>query len=49
MKINAILKGIKSENITGTNRLIRACAIFVGRKVELKPKERRGNPLKEPW
>ena len=49
MKVNAILKGIKSENITETNRLIRACAIFVGRKVGLKPKQRRGNPLKEPW
>ena len=49
MEINAILKGIKSENITETNRLIRACAIFVGRKVGLKPKQRRGNPVKEPW
>ena len=49
MKINAILKGIKYENITETNRLIRACAIFVGRKVGLKPKQRRGNPVKEPW
>ena len=48
MKINAILKGIKSENITESNRLIRACAIFVGRKVGLKPKQRRGNPVKEP-
>ena len=38
MKINAILKGIKSENIMETNRLIRACAIFVGGKVGLKPK-----------
>ena len=49
MKINAILRGIKSENITGTNRLIRACAIFVGRKLGFKPKQRRGNPVKEPW
>ena len=38
MKINAILKGIKLENITETNRLIRACAVFVGGKVGLKPK-----------
>ena len=29
IKINAILKGIKSENIAETNRLIRACATFV--------------------
>ena len=49
MKINAILKEIKSGNITETNRLIRACAIFVGRKVGLKPKQRRENPVKEPW
>ena len=49
MKINAILKGTKSENITETNRLIRASAIYVGRKVGLKPKQRRGNPVKEPW
>ena len=37
MKKNAILKEIKSDSITETNRLIRACAIFVGRKVGLKP------------
>ena len=49
IKINAILKGIKSENIAETNGLIRACATFVGRNVALKPKQRRGNPLKEPW
>ena len=29
----------KSGSITETNRLIRACAIFVGRKVGLKPNE----------
>ena len=49
MEINAILKGIKSENITETNKLIRASVIFVGRKVGLKPKQRRGNPVEEPW
>ena len=49
MKTNAILKGIKSENITEINRLIRVCAIFVGRKVGLKAKQSRGNPVKEPW
>ena len=49
MKVNAILKGIKSENITESNRLIRACAIFVGRKVGLKPNQKRENALKEPW
>ena len=43
------MSGIISENITETNRLIRACAIFMGRKVGLKPKQRRGNPVKELW
>ena len=49
MKVNAILKGIKSENITETNRLIRACSVFVGIKVGLKPNQRRRNAVKEPW
>ena len=49
MKVNAILKGIKSENITETNRLIRACSVFVGIKVDLKPNQRRRNAVKEPW
>ena len=48
MKVNAILKEIKSENITDTNRLIKAWVIFVGRKVGLKSNQRRGNPVKEP-
>ena len=37
MEKNAILKEIKSDYITETNRLIRECVIFVGRKVSLKP------------
>ena len=49
MKVNAILKGIKSENITESNRLIGAGAIFVGRKVGIKPNQKRGNVLKKPW
>ena len=48
-EINAIQKGIKSENITESNRLIRACAIFVGIKVGIKPNQKRGNVLKKPW
>ena len=35
-------------NITETNRLIRACVIFEGKKVGLKPKQRRRNSVKEP-
>ena len=49
MKVHVILKEIKSENFTETNRLTRACAIFVGRKLGLKPNQRRGNAVKEPW
>ena len=49
MKVNAILKGIKSETITETNRLIRACDMFVRRKVDLRLNQRRGNAVKEPW
>ena len=46
MKVNAILKEIKSDNIIGTNKLIKACVIFVGRKVGLKPNLRRENAVK---
>ena len=46
-KVNGILKEIKSDNITGTNRLTKACAIFVGRKVGFKPNQIRANAAKE--
>ena len=49
MKLNAFLTEIKSDKITETNRLIRACVIFVGKKVGLKPNQRRGNVVKETW
>ena len=50
VKENAILmKEIKSGNITETKRLIKACVIFVGRKVDLKPNQRRGNAVKKLW
>ena len=49
MKVNAFLKEIISGNITETNRLTRACVIFVGKKVGLKPNQRRANAVKEPW
>ena len=49
MKVNAFLTEIKSDNITKTNILIRACVIFVGKKVGLKPYQKRGNAVKEPW
>ena len=49
MKVNAFLTEIKSDYIIETNKLIRACFIFVGKKVGLKPNQRRGNPVKVPW
>ena len=49
MKANAFLMENKSDNIMETYRLIRACVIFMGEKVGLKPNQRRGNAMKEPW
>ena len=49
MKVNVILKEIKSDNIAETNRSIKSCVIVVGRKVGFKPNQRRGNAVKEPW
>ena len=49
MKVNAFLIEIKSDNIIETNRLIRGCFIFVGKKVDIKPNQRRGNAGKVPW
>ena len=49
MKVNAFLIEIKSDNIIETNRLIRGCSIFVGKKVDIKPNQRRGNAMKVPW
>ena len=49
MKVNAFLIEIKSDNIIETNRLIRGCFIFVGKKVDIKPNQRRGNAMKVPW
>ena len=40
MNVNVILKEVKSDNLTETNRLIKACDIFVGRKVGLKSNQR---------
>ena len=42
IRVNVFLKKIKSDNI-------KACAIFIGRKVYPKPNQRRGNTVKEPW
>ena len=47
--INGILKNVATESVTGTNDLLKACAILIGRKVGLKPVRRRANGRKEPW
>ena len=49
MKANAFLMETKSDKIMETYRLIRAYVIFIGEKVGLKPNQRRGNAMKEPW
>ena len=49
MKVNAFLTEIKSDYIIETNKLIRACFIFVGKKVGLKPNKTRGNAVKVSW
>ena len=49
MKANAFLMETKSDNIMETYRLIREYVIFMGEKVGLKPNQRRGNAMKEPW
>ena len=48
-KVNGILKNIATESITGTNNLIKACTILIGRNVGLKPNRQRVNWMKEPW
>ena len=47
--INGVLKNVARESVTGTNDLLKACAILIGRKVGLKPVCRRANGKKEPW
>ena len=44
-KVNAILKVSKSDNITGSNRFVKAS----WKKTKLKPNQRRGNAVKEHW
>lgn len=41
-----LLKEIKTNNINGTNRLIKACVIYIGNRVSLEPKRKCGNEEK---
>ena len=47
--INGVLKNVATESVTGTNNLLKACAILIGRKVGLKRVHRTANGKKEPW
>ena len=46
--IYRVLKNVATESVTGTNNLLKACAILIGRKVGLKPVRRRANGKKGP-
>lgn len=48
-KVNGVLKNFATENITGTDNLIKACTILIGRNVVLKPNRKRAYVMKEPW
>ena len=47
--MNIVLNNIKTENLSGTNNLIKACSIYVGVAVGLKPVQMRQRNTKEPW
>ena len=48
-KVNKIIRKIRTENLTDTNKLIGAVAIYISKKVELKTGNARRNAKKEPW
>ncbi|XP_063592543.1 uncharacterized protein LOC134769733 [Penaeus indicus] len=47
-EVNNVLGKIVPESISGTNNLIKACTILIGRKVGLRPYRKRANGMKEP-
>ena len=48
-KVNRVLTTIRTENLSGTNDLIKACSIYVGEAVGRKPVQMRQRNTKEPW
>ena len=48
-KVNKIIGKIRTENLTDTNKLIGAAAIYISKKVGLKTGNARRNTKKEPW
>ena len=48
-KMNRILSRLRTENLSGTNALIKACSIYIGGALWLKPVQLRHGNSKEPW
>ena len=48
-KVNKIIGKIRAENVTETNRLIGAVALYVSHKVGLKTGKQKRDVRKEPW
>jgi len=48
-KVNRVLNKIRTENLSGTNTLIKACSIYIGGVIGLKPVQVRHGNNKEPW
>ena len=48
-KVNRVLSKIRTENLIGTNTLIKVCSICMGRAIGLKAVQMRHGNRKEPW
>ena len=48
-KVNKIIRRIRTENLTETNTLIGAVALYASHKVGLKTDKRKKDFRKEPW
>ena len=48
-KVNRVLTTIRTENLSGTNTLIKACSTYIGGAIGLKPVQVRHGNSKEPW
>ena len=48
-KVNRVLNKIRTENLSGTNTLIKACSVYIAGTVGLKPVQMKHGKSKEPW
>ena len=48
-KMNKVFSKIRMENLSGTNILLKACSIYVGEAIGIKPVKMRQRNNKEPW